>query len=210
MPQLPIRKMTGRIHSAPFAGIAVGAMLLSGCAVLGGGSMPLDTFDLVSPNVQNAEPVRRGTQILIGEPGADQALDSSNIVVRTGSFAIEYLSGAQWSDRLTRLVQRRLSEAFESSGRFGGVGLPGQGLAIDYQVLTSLQRFEIDATRNRADVAIEAKLVNDRNGVVVASRQFVAQVPVSASAGSDRLVSALNLAFEDVAEDIVVWVTGRI
>lgn len=190
--------------------LTVSGALLSGCAALGGGSEPLDTYNLSSPVVENAAPVRRGTQVLIAEPVADQALNSSNIVVRTGSFAIEYLSGAQWSDRLSALVQQRLGEAFDSSNRFGGVGLPGQGLAIDYQIVTSVQRFGIDATGNRAEVTIEAKLVNDRNGVVVGSRRFDAKVPVSAQSGSATLVAAINAAFAAVAEDIVVWVSERI
>ncbi len=41
------------------------------------------------------------------------------------------------------LVQLRLLQAFQNTGRIGAAGLPGQGLAIDYQVVTELRRFEI-------------------------------------------------------------------
>ena len=56
----------------------------------------------------------------------------------------EYLAQSQGSDRLPRMVQLRLLQAFENTGRIGAVGVPGQGLAIDYQLVMEIRRFEID------------------------------------------------------------------
>src|SRR5690606_23885591 len=106
-----------------------------GCAALPGmGPKPLDTFELTAPETLSSGRKLPRRQVLIAEPVALKALDSSNIVIRSSATSVEYLAGAQWSDRLPKIVQARLAEAFQSTGRLGGVGLPGQGLAVDYQI----------------------------------------------------------------------------
>ncbi|MBO6636793.1 MAG: membrane integrity-associated transporter subunit PqiC [Roseitalea sp.] len=187
------------------AALLLSATLAQGCAALGGTGEAPDTFDLVAPRDVTAGPVRRGTQILIAEPGAVQALDSQNIVVETAPFAIQYLGDAQWGDRLPRLVQRRLAESFDRADRFDGVGLPGQGLAIDYQIVTNIAEFGIDIPAAAAQIEIQVKLLNDRNGVVASDRRFAASVPVSRTGSPDDYVAALNTAFGVVAREIVAW-----
>ena len=180
-----------------------------GCAAIGGGAKPLATFDLNIPDVADAKTRKQGVQILIAEPQALKALDSESIVVRTGGSSIEYLAGTQWGDRLPKIVQARLVQAFENSGRFGGVGRPGEGLAIDYQVITDIRAFEIDATAGKvAKVEISAKLLNDRNGVVAAVKVFEASVPAGAVASS--FIPALDKAFSQAATGLVQWVSSKV
>ncbi|HWK67068.1 MAG TPA: ABC-type transport auxiliary lipoprotein family protein [Rhizobiaceae bacterium] len=186
------------------SGVVFLAALLPGCALLpGGGPAPLDTYELSAPAAEAGS--RRRTQVLIAEPSALKALDGQNIVVRPAPNSIEFLKGAQWADRLPRIVQARLAETFQRSGAFGGVGKPGEGLAIDYQIIVEIREFAIrtDAARG-AEVELFVRLLNDRNGVVRASRTFVANSPVAGS-GNDAYVAALNRAFGKAASDIVGW-----
>jgi cholesterol transport system auxiliary component len=185
------------------------AMLLSGCAAIGGVTPTADTYEIAVPRPGESSPVRRGTQILIAEPAALKALDSQNIVVQTDPLTIRYLDNSQWSDRLPRLVQMRLAQALQNADRFMGVGLPGQGLAIDYQIVTDIRAFGIDATANTARVALAVKVLNDRNGIVASERVFESRVAVSGS-GNAAYVAAIDRAFGNVARDIVAWVTARI
>lgn len=181
---------------------------LSGCAAVGGASKPLDTYDLAAPDVSRTKARKSGIQILIAEPQALKALDSESIVVRSGS-SIEYLAGSQWGDRLPKIVQARLVEVFENSGRFGGVGRPGEGLAIDYQVMTDIRAFEILASGTKiAKVEISVKLLNDRNGVVAASKIFESSVGAGSSTGS--FVPALDEAFSETVAEIVAWVANQV
>ncbi|MGL4488281.1 MAG: ABC-type transport auxiliary lipoprotein family protein [Rhizobiaceae bacterium] len=194
-------------HGLRLASALTVSLLVSACA--GGASKALDTYDLSVPSV--AEKGRRNAdvQILVAEPQALKALDSESIVVRTGPSSIEYLGGAQWGDRLPKIVQARLVQAFENSGRFGGVGRPGEGLAIDNQIITDIRAFEVRAEgQNIATVEISAKLLNDRNGVVIASKVF--KSTVSAGAGPDAFVRALDTAFDTAASEIVLWAAGKI
>jgi cholesterol transport system auxiliary component len=179
------------------------AAALSACSSIGG-TEKLNTYDLTAPEKVSAGPRKAKVQVLVTEPTALKALDSENIVVREGAGQIQYLAGAQWGDRLPKIVQARLIEAFERSGRFGGIGRPGEGLAIDYQIITDIRAFGVQD--GVAQIEIAAKLLNDRNGVVRGSKVFTASV--RAGTGPDALVSALDQAFAEVASELVTW-AGR-
>lgn len=184
--------------------------LLSGCALLGAATPPLDTYELVAPTPEATGARLSRVQILIAEPTALKQLDGQDIVVKTGPRSIEFLEGAQWSDRLPRVVQARLAESFQLSGRFGGVGKPGEGLAIDHQVVTEIRAFEIRAEGgDHAYVELFVKLLNDRNGVVIASRVFSADAPVTGGS-NDAYVAALDQAFGIAASEIVAWTVAEI
>lgn len=181
--------------------LPVMAGLLTGC----GGSAKNDTFDLSvsSPQVSQA-PSLKSRQLLIADPTALKALDSENIVVRLSGSEVQYLANSQWSDKLPRMVQSKLVEAFEDTGKLGGVGRPGQGLAIDYQVVTDIRAFEVDTTKNIAYIEISVKLLNDKNGTVRAQEVFRSSARVGGS-GNANLVKALDNAFASSSREIVNW-----
>ena len=58
-----------------------------------------DTFDLTGVASANG-PAKRARQLLVPEPTALKALDSDSVLVRVSGTEIQYLSYAQWSDRL--------------------------------------------------------------------------------------------------------------
>lgn len=193
------------MKSATASCMALMALLwLSACAALpGGGPAPLDTFELSAPALDAGSRGRR--QILIAEPAALKAFDGQNIVIKPSDGSIQYLKGAQWADRLPLIVQARLAETFQRSGAFAGVGKPGEGLAIDYQVIAEIRSFEVRvAGGDRAAVELYVRLLNDRTGEVRAARSFTATAPVSGS-GNQAYVAALDRAFGDAAAQIVRW-----
>lgn len=181
--------------------IAVLAATLAAC-----GSAPAknDTFNLSAvPDVEG--PSARNRQILVPQPSALKALDGDQIVIRPSSSEIQYLAKSQWSDSLSKMVQAKLVQAFENTGRIGGVGMPGQGLAIDYQIVTNIRAFEVQTSgADTAVVEISAKLLNDRNGTVRAQKVFRAALPVHGT-GSVAFVKGLDAAFATVTADIVGW-----
>lgn len=176
------------------------ALAVTGC----GTAAKNDTFDLSAP-VSGEGPAARRSQILVQEPTALKPLNSDQIVVRVSPSVIQYLARSQWSDSLPRMVQSKLVEAYQNSGKLGGVGKPGQGLAIDYQVVTEIRSFEIDAgAGNQAVVEISAMILNDRNGTVRAQRVFRAATPAGGGS-SEGYVKALDRAFSAVTGQIVNW-----
>ncbi|MBB3399264.1 MULTISPECIES: ABC-type transport auxiliary lipoprotein family protein [unclassified Rhizobium] len=181
---------------------AIALPLLAGLAGCGTAAKN-DTYDL-SASATGSGPAAKGRQILVQQPTALKAIDSEQIVIRVAPSQIQYLSKAQWGDKLPRMVQAKLVEAYENSGKLGGVGVPGQGLAIDYQLVTDIRSFEIDTTGgSRAVVEISAKILNDRNGSVRAQKVF--RQEVSAGGSNDGLVKGLDRAFAGVSAEIVNW-----
>ncbi|NLR96287.1 ABC transporter [Rhizobium sp. P38BS-XIX] len=176
------------------------AALLGGC-----GTTNNDTYDL-SASVKANGPAVKSRQILIPTPTALQALDSNQIVIRVSPSEIQYLGKSQWSDKLSKMVQSKLVEAFENTGKLGGVGVPGQGLAIDYQIVTDIRSFEINAAggQKTAVVEISEKILNDRSGTVKAQNVFRKSVPVSGGSNAD-FVRGLDAAFAGVAAEMVDW-----
>ena len=169
-----------------------------------------DTFDITAaPNVESNAPARK-RQLLVADPSALKALDSEQVLVRVSSSEVRYLSKSQWSDKLTRMVQAKLVETFENTGKLDGVGKPGQGLAIDYQLVTDVRAFEIDTVGgDRGVVEISVKLLNDRNGAVKAQKVFSASEPASGSS-NEAYIRALDRAFGRVSSEIVTWTLTQI
>lgn len=190
---------------------ALSALLLPGCAALpGGGPAPLDTYDLTARSVEAPGPRKTRTQVLVAEPTAIKVLDGENVVIRPSATSIEFLAGAQWADRLPRVVQARLIETLQATDRLGGVGRPGEGLAIDYQVVVDIRAFEVRLDGSpRAEVSLHVKILNDRNGIVRTSRTFVASAPVSGN-GNAAYVAAIDGAFTQATGELVRWTLASI
>tara|TARA_R110002124_G_scaffold80518_8_gene213069 strand:- start:20283 stop:20726 length:444 start_codon:yes stop_codon:yes gene_type:complete len=146
--------------------------------------------------------------LLIVEPSALQALAGSGIVVRPTASELNYYPQAQWADNLPKLLQAKILESFEATGRARAVGKPGDGLVIDYQILSNLRAFEFHAIQQAAKVDISIKIVNDRTGRVVGTREFNSSV-VAASDGLEDAVFALDLAMDQVIVEIVRWTLLR-
>jgi cholesterol transport system auxiliary component len=175
------------------------ASLAAACS---GGPAPT-TFDLSAPR----EGLRRSSggrrAIVVSEPTTVSTLDSERIVVRSANAELTYLPRAQWSDRLPRLVQTRLVQTFENSGR-AAVGRPGDRLAGAYQLLLDIRAFEIREASRDAFVEIEVKLVNASNGAISNARLFAASAAVGTIDGPGAS-QALDQALARVLADITAW-----
>ena len=199
----------GLLRNGTAARAALVAVLAATLTACGSTQARNDTFALTSIATADG-PSARSRQILVPQPSALKALDGEQIVIRPSASEIQYLAGAQWSDSLSKMVQAKLVQAFENTGRLGGVGMPGQGLAIDYQIVTEIRAFEVQtAGADAAVVEISAKLLNDRNGTVRAQKVFRATAPVGGT-GNPAFVKALDAAFAAVTADIVGWTLAAI
>jgi cholesterol transport system auxiliary component len=144
-------------------------------------------------------------QILVPEPTALRPFDGENIVVRPTPGTIEYLRGTQWADRLPRVVQARLADALQRAGGFGAVGKPGEGLAIDYQIVVEIRSFEVRlAGAAHAHVELFVRVLNDQTGVVRAAQLFQAASPL-AGRTNNHYFQALDRAFAKAGADITEW-----
>ena len=102
-------------------------------------------------------------------------------------------------------------DALENAGRLRTVGRPSDRLTADFQLVTGIRRFEVNAS-GPAPIAlleISARIVSDKTGTVVAARVFRAEAPMAAVNGP-AASAALNQAFGQLLPDLVRWVTGAV
>lgn len=202
----PILQIGKALKRSAILGVVLGASLaLTSCTSLVSKPAP-DTYDISAPTTfPNLEGNSRA-QILILEPSALKVLDSDQIVIKPDDAVVEYLAKSQWADRVPKVVQAKLIETFENTGRVKAVAKPGEGLVIDFQIVTNIRAFQANLGNgvSQAQVAISVKLVSDRSGTVVRSKVFNQVVPL-ASSGALDVVTAIDSAFDSVARDIVSW-----
>ena len=180
--------------------------LLSACSLITPPEAPRETYDLSVPDGLTENRRGAGSQILVKVPTALKSIDSERIIVRPSPSVITYLQGAQWGDTVPRLVQAKLVEAFENTGSSGATAKPGDGLVIDYQLVSDIRRFEI--LNQVATIEISIKLLADRTGLVRETRIFESRVRAGGQSAEDY-VAAFNAAFGRIAKDIVSWVRSR-
>lgn len=196
-----------KTFSRAAAAVALTAAL-GGCASLLAGS-PDATYDLTAPSNLPRGGGQSGTMV-VAEPVAVAVIDGQRIVVKPNSGQVTYLGKSQWSDRLPKLVQARIIESFENANRLRSVGRPGDRLTVDYQLVTELRSFEINAGTGEAVVEMTAKIVNDKTGKIVAGEVFQARQPVSGTVDGPNASQALNQALGRVLVGLVSWTGQRI
>ena len=119
------------------------SLWLASCSVVGGGK-ELTTYDLKAPASFDNLSGQSNAQILVSVPTALKSLDSEMIVVRPDSSEITYFGDAQWSDKLPYVLQDKLIQTFENSGRIRSIVKPGDGVVIDYKIATAIRAFELN------------------------------------------------------------------
>ena len=190
-------------------GASVICLLLGGCAMtgLGGGTAAPATYNLATPKAGSVSSARPARQVTVSTPTAIRALDTDRIMVSGPGGRISYYGDSAWSDRLPKLVQSRMVEAMQNSGAFRAVLTNQDRVDGEYVVATEIRSFQLDVEggSSAATVAIFSKIVDERHGRVIATREFSART----SAPKDdpaAAVAALQESFNKVTWELVRWV----
>lgn len=185
-------------------------LVLASCA--GGGLGDLGKSTPTAYNLDAARDFPRGRSarglLAIAEPVALSAYDGEKIVVRPNPAEAAQLGGAQWQDRLPKLMQARILQSFENAKRLRAVARPGDRVVADFLLMTEVRAFEISVAEGSAVVEIAAKIVSQRTGRIIAARVFRTSVPAAASEGA-AAIAALNQAFMKMERELVLW-TARV
>jgi len=181
------------------AGASALTLTLAGCFT----PTPPLTYDLASAS-PGAIRRRSSRVVVITEPKTVNTYDTQRVVVREAGNILSYLPEAQWSDTMPRLVQTRLLQTFEAA-QFRNVGRPDDQLSVDVTLATEITAFEIDVAKGTvASVVINAKLVDEKRGMIFASKTFSSTQPATLSP-TTAAISALDTALQDVMKQILVW-----
>lgn len=185
------------------------AIMLGGCgAGLVGGGAPA-TFDLQAPSVEKVRSAS-AVQLTINPPVAVKTIDTDEILVKSTNGRIAYFPGVAWGDRLPRLFQARLVEAFANSGGFRAILTNQDRVSGDLSLAIEIRNFEIEPLEggNEAVVDVYVKLIDEKNNAVLTTKRFHTSVP-TANDDVNSGIHALNDAFQQVVVAIVSWVSRR-
>ena len=193
-----------------FALLGVFTVAMSGCSVVTDiFSRPAETYEISAPT--EFEGLQGGTlsHLLIVEPTALKSLNSQSVVLKPSPIIIEYLAGARWADRLPKMVQSKLVEAFENTKKVKAVGKPGDSLLIDHRIVTDIRAFQFELRENLAVVEFSVKILDDESGKVIATKIF-SKKAASNDATNLGIITALDFAFDEIVKDLAKWVFLKI
>jgi cholesterol transport system auxiliary component len=179
------------------------ALALGACA----GDSTMQTFELLSP--RDFGDVRgKGGSLAVALPTTIRVLDTERVVIQPNVGEVNYLGGARWSDRVPRLVQARIIEAFENSKRLRAVTRDNETLRTEFRLDTEIREFGVVvAPTQQAVVELSVKLL--RGGRVVAAQVFTGRAEAS-SVDGPAATAAINSAFGTVLIDLVRWAAPRV
>ncbi len=192
--------LSGRAHRFAMSRRRLGLILTALPLALGGCSpTPLEPFDLSAlPPGAVAQP--RRPVVTVEEPNAPALVAPTRGGIRRPGGELAYLAGAQWSDQLTQLVQRRLIDSFENAHLFQAVA--ETGTASDMILSTDIRRFEVDGQAGRAVVELAVRLVSARTGRTVRGAVVSGSAPAPVE-GAPGIVAALDAAFREATEKVI-------
>jgi cholesterol transport system auxiliary component len=177
-----------------------------GLAACGGGAPPV-TFDLAQ-HEGAAKTLALRRQLVIAEPSALQSLDSDHVLVRRPDGTLATLAHAQWSDRLPRLLQSRIVQAFENAGAVGRVGPVGGAVSADTTLESEIRLFEVDVGAGQGKVELAARLVSSSSGKIVAAQIFHVAAPgATEGAGAAR---TLDSALAQTLGELTRWAAAHL
>src|SRR5690606_14809635 len=132
------------------------------------------------------------------------------IMVKPGPAQITYYKNAAWGDRLPRLMQARMVEAFQNTGLVSAVGSRADRLDADIELATEVRGFhvEIEGGHAKAVAQLYVKVIDGKDGRMIASRAFASSAPTS-STDVNEMVLSLNASFDKVLREVVPWVAAR-
>lgn len=188
----------------PFALAALG-----GCSILG--SEQRDPVTIYAPDVRvapGADWPSVAWTLVIAKPTAARVIDSPRISVRPVPGELQVYRGVSWAQPATDMLQDAVQRTLEDSGRIPAVASADAGILGDYKLVMDLRRFEADYAGGplpSAVVEVNAKLVNNRDQRVVASRTFLQHRPATGVEVA-QVADAFERSLEAATGDIVGWV----
>ena len=190
--------------------VALGcALMLSSCALLGGGKKPSAStqFSPVIPVVVSPLGAPSSRQLIVDVTYTQPALNNVRIAVRPTGHELEVYKNVRWAHTPAEMLTTHLLENFERMNAFRAVARPGAGLAPDLRLGLEIRQFESVYSAGgvpSAVITVVARLVDSGAEREMRSQEFTTSVP---SVGVDvpSVVDAFATAMSRLDADIASW-----
>lgn len=139
--------------------------------------------------------------ISVAAPSMHRMASGADIVWRNGP-ELAVMEGVAWDDAAPELLQLMLTETLDRRGSFRAAVRSGSGARADLDIRWDALAFEVAEEGDlKAVLSANVRLIESRGRVVVASKRFEAQAPITSR--SARLATA---ALESVAREVSVQI----
>lgn len=182
-------------------------LALAGCSdIIPGQGPPPQLFRLTPKSTFPEDLPTVSWQLVLAQPDADAALDTTRIALMREPTRIEYYAASGWTDRAPFMVQTLMLESFENSGKIVAVGRRAVGLRADFELRSELREFQAEYFTGaiEAHVALNVKLVRAAERAIVGSTNFDVRAPAAEDA-MPAIVQAFDDALGSVLKQMVDW-----
>lgn len=184
------------------------AVLLSSCALLGGGKKATATtqYSPLVPVVASPVSHSSSRQLVVDVTYTTPVLNNLRIAVRPTGHELEVYKDVRWANTPSEMLTTHLLETFERMNAFRTVARSGAGLAPDLRLGLEIRQFEsvYSGGAPSAVIVVVAKLIDSGAEREIQSREFTASVP-AASVDVPSVVDAFASAMSRIDADIAAW-----
>ena len=149
--------------------------------------------------------------ILLVSPVQSVGHDSQHMSYTMRPYERTYYAFARWADTPPRMIEPLVVQAMEASGLFGAVIDTSSSVIADVRLDLDLlvAQHEFHTARSQGRMVIRAQLNDLGTNAILATRVFeeVSPAPAENAYGG---VLALNLALENILEDLASWVAAEL
>ncbi len=189
------------------------AVLLIGLAGCAGEKLPATATYNLSPDLNAFHPSLNTEQkpthiLMLGRIHGTHLFNGREIIYSDARYGQNSYAYSRWSDSPTVMLLLIFQEALEKSGRYLAV-VPYSSQSLSDLLLESTlfdfsHRINDDGTSD-AILRMRFNLIDNNTNRVIASRDFVASVPVASPKNASGAVAALNKAVTIVTQELIDW-----
>lgn len=186
----------------------LGTLLLGACSILPS-NPPLETYRL-NPSQVQVQVATSPLSLSIPEPYANRVIAHQRLAVVMDNNEVRAYEGVRWEDVAHKVFRDRLVEDFQRSNAYKTILINDEQVNVDRSLRLDLQRYQLQYQQGKPTVviAVNATLINRRNGDVMAARHFQTEQEVTSAQLADVLpvFSQLN---DQVNTQIIQWTRGQ-
>jgi cholesterol transport system auxiliary component len=188
--------------------MALGALVLPGCALLSAVKVDTQTF-MLNPLPLDPPQARHCTAatLLVFPPQAQAIYDTTQMAYTTQAHQIAHFARHEWADTPSRMLLPLLVRALQNTRCFNAVVTPPHTYRYTHALHTDLVELLQDFTSQPATLrlVLRAQLSDDATGRVIASREVVLREPVSQETAEAGVIAA-NRATARALQEVVTFV----
>lgn len=186
-------------------------LILSACSILPK-PKPLSIYRIEVPNNIDVSTLSAiDSSLKISMPYSSNFTNSDRILVRTTTGEINAYQGVRWADSAPTMLRNYLIDYFRDSTKIGTVVNDSFSISSQFALEIDLRRFESNYQDDGLFVLLEldALLINNTKHQSISTKNFKVKKP-SPNVDTSSVVKQFDLAADDLAKEILIWVNEQI